>query len=269
MKIVLLTSNAPNQAALATKLSNQFQLSGIVIEQKKTNKKRRSITDYIYALMDRILFQELRRSWFGMQDYYQTKFTFPKVETTTVSTINCDETVDFLKRLQPDLVMVSGTAMLKKKILELEFKIGIINLHTGLSPYIKGGPNCTNWCLSINQFHMIGNSVMWIDAGIDSGDLITTQFTPLNGEETLTELQVKVMEHAHQLYLHCVLLLQESQGKIMGVKQNSIAAGKTFYTRDWTLSAKWKAIRNFRRWKSTIGSENYKTLQQKVQLVTP
>jgi methionyl-tRNA formyltransferase len=269
MKIVLLTCNAPNQAALAAKLSKQFQLAGIVIEEKKVIKKRRKIKDYVNALIDRLLFQELRKSWFGMQDYYRKQFTFPAIETLIVTTINSNETIDFLKKLQPDLVMVSGTAMLKKKILELEFKIGIVNLHTGLSPFIKGGPNCTNWCLSINQFHLIGNTVMWIDAGIDSGDLIATQFTPLNGEESLKELQIKVMEHAHQLYLHCVTLLQESPEKIKAVKQNSIASGQTFYTRDWTISAKWKAIRNFRRWKSTLVSENYKSLQRQVQLVIP
>jgi len=37
------------------------------------------------------------------------------------------------------------------------------------------------WCLAKNWLHLIGNTVMWIDPGIDSGDLLSTERTPLDG----------------------------------------------------------------------------------------
>lgn len=267
MKIVLLTSNASNQAALAVKIAERFQLAGIVIEERKKLKQKRSIIDYINAVLDRSLFRKLRSAWFDMLKFYQEKYAFPKVETIKVNSVNSDATKDFLNKIRPDLVMVSGTGMVKKKILEMNFTCGIVNLHTGLSPYIKGGPNCTNWCLATNQFHLIGNTVMWIDAGIDSGDIIATETTVVTGEESLTELHIKVMEHAHQLYINSVAELERDCSKMKGVKQTAITEGRTFYTREWSNMNKWKAVRNFKSFKSTVQSSSYKKLQKELSLV--
>ncbi|MEP7264954.1 MAG: formyltransferase family protein [Bacteroidota bacterium] len=267
MKIVLLTNNSSNQAALAVKIAERFQLAGIVIEERKASNKKRLIKEYISAALDRTLFSNLRSAWFDMLKYYQQKYAFPQVATIKVNSVNTDATIDFLNSIHPDLIMVSGTGMVKKKILEMNFSCGIINLHTGLSPYIKGGPNCTNWCIATNQFHLIGSTVMWIDAGIDSGDIIATETTQVTGEESLAELHIKVIEQAHQLYINCVSKLEKDCSKIKGVKQTAITEGRTFYTREWSIANKWKAVRNFRNFKSSVQSSSYKDLQNNLFLV--
>jgi methionyl-tRNA formyltransferase len=267
MKVVMLTSDAPNQNALAAKVAQQFDLIAVVIEKRKPLHVKRNFKMYFNAMLDRTLLKEIREAWFSMIDFYRKNYVFPKVQTITVENINNDEVRDFLKKMNPDVVMVSGTAMIRKKILELKFAYGIVNLHTGLSPYVKGGPNCTNWCLATGQFHLIGNTVMWIDAGIDSGDLILTETTPLTGEESLQELHIKVMEHAHALYIKALHKVEAGSGKIHSVKQSSIAEGKTFFTKEWNAWQKWKAQKNFRRFQSTVQSDLFKEKRALLKVV--
>ena len=67
-----------------------------------------------------------------------------------------------LEKLKPELVIVSGTNLLAEHLIKtIRAYAKIINLHTGISPYVKGGPNCTNWCIYHANFSFIGNTVMY------------------------------------------------------------------------------------------------------------
>ncbi len=244
MKIVLWCGSEPNQQALAHKIHQEFPLAGIVIEKRAASRKL-TLKKIFVKLTEKIFIPSLGHAWKNLMEEYRKSYKgFPSTKMITVENINSDEAFRFTEQLQPDLVLVSGTRLVKAKMLSLHPRIGILNLHTGLSPYIKGGPNCTNWCLATKQFHLIGNTVMWIDKGIDSGNILTSEFTPLTGEESLAQLHLKVMNHAHDLYVRAVKFLGE--GKNQSVPQKEIAEGKTFYTREWTLSQKMNAVKNFK-----------------------
>lgn len=272
MKIVLLCGNQPNQIALANKVAQHFKLSGVVLEQRPPKKiSRLSVADLFNKISDRTIFTSIRNSWFNLLAYYNKQFpALPEtVKQLTVTRINSDETVRFIQQLQPDLLMVSGTGMIKEKILTLPIKKGIVNLHTGLSPYIKGGPNCTNWCLATRQFHLIGNTVMWIDAGIDSGDIVTTELTQFSGNENLLQIHIKVMDHAHDLYLRSLKVIETDFENCPRIKQKSITEGKTYYSRMWGMKEKLNltlAILSgkFRR---RIQSAGYKSDRSKIMVV--
>ena len=269
MKIILLCGNQPNQVALANKIAARFNLSAIVVEKPSVKNKKLSFSKIVNAFLNRTLFKMLHHGWFGMLNYYKKKYAaFPEEEKLDVENINADETVEFIKKIKPDLLMISGTRMIKKKILELNIPKGIINLHTGLSPYIKGGPNCTNWCIAENKFYLIGNTVMWIDAGIDSGDILTTQLTPLTGDENFIELHVKVMEHAHELYLSALQKINVDENNCPRVKQSSVATGVTYYNRMWNYKVKKNLLKNFKQMKMYFSSGRYKNESKEVITVS-
>src|SRR5262249_1175840 len=134
----------------------------------------------------RIFTGELAHTWQSLQARYRDQYPAPPTtEGPEVSSINDAATLSFLEKSRPDHVVVSGTNMVGRKLLAWldGRRCGTINLHTGISPYVRGGPNCTNWCLAMGWYHLIGNTVMWIDAGVDSGDLIATERTLLDGSE--------------------------------------------------------------------------------------
>ena len=248
---MLWIGNEPNQMALANKIHSLFPLTGIITE---TRPYKRKIT--LSKIVERLLLPSIGKAWWNMMEHYKGSFkNYPAVKMLDVENINSDEAFEFTRNLSPDLIIVSGTRLIKEKMLSLKPKIGVLNLHTGLSPYIKGGPNCTNWCIATEQFHLIGNTIMWIDKGIDSGNIVTSEFTELNGDENLDQIHLKVMQHAHALYLKVIKFVGE--GKTNSVPQNSIAKGITYYNKDWTLSKQFDLVSNFKKLNSAVNSGTF------------
>jgi folate-dependent phosphoribosylglycinamide formyltransferase PurN len=267
MKIVLLTGNAPNQKALANKVAAEFNLVGLVIEKKPGKKQKLTLGRLMAKLKDIFLFSRISQAWVNLLRYYDHKYpVFPSCDNKIVDNINESKVIDFIKEKNPELVMVSGTSLIKKPFFQVTPLKGIVNLHTGLSPYIKGGPNCTNWCLATNQFHLIGNTIMWLDAGIDSGNIITTELVNFTGEESLNDIHLKVMEDAHSLYLRALRLIDFNPSLVPSVNQTEINKGTLFLTKMWNDEFKLSLLKNIKngRFKSVIKSVEYKNAQKNI-----
>ena len=234
----MLCGNQSNQHALAVKAAAQVEIVGIVLETRRS-KQKRDLSFYLSKAADKLLFGRIGASWRAMLAHYSA-YTAQLGAFRTLHTpdINSPETLAFIQELKPDLVMVSGTSLVKEKILALQPPRGIINLHTGLSPYIKGGPNCTNWCIANHTMHLVGNTIMWIDKGIDSGNIIATETTPLTGDESLDALHLNVMEHAHDLYIRALRKIKNDAANVPSVPQSSIAKGELFLSGMWNFKAK-------------------------------
>ena len=84
--------------------------------------------------------------------------------------INHPEVVTLARQLQPDLVAVFGTSLIRGELLK-HGRLGIANLHGGLSPEYRGA-DCTFWALYNGEPQKVGCTLHWIDAGIDTGGLI-------------------------------------------------------------------------------------------------
>ncbi len=254
MKIILWIGNEPNQKALVNKLHEVFPIAAIITETRQS--KRKLTPRLIFEkIIEKTFLSSIGNAWWKMLKNYDNKYPkYPDTEILDVENINSELAYKFTAKHNPDLILVSGTQLVKEKMFDIKPSIGILNLHTGLSPYVKGGPNCTNWCIANNDFHLIGNTIMWIDKGIDTGNILTTEFTPLNGNENLLELHIKVMEHAHNLYINAVRFL--NSGNSQSIKQSEIANGKTYFTKQWTLKQKIKLIRNFSQLKKEFYNGN-------------
>jgi len=266
MNIVLWIGNAPNQRALANKLAEAFNVVGIVTETRKT-KRRITIKKIIEVGFERIFLSSINGAWRGMQEFYEKNFPdYPNVSRLDVENINSTNVLEFSYNLKPDLIVVSGTRLIRKKLLSIDVSKGILNLHTGLSPYIKGGPNCTNWCIATNQFHLVGNTVMWIDEGIDSGNIVTSEFTDIDwGNMSLFDIHIRVMEHAHSLYKKAINFILN--GGQSNVPQSEIGDGKTFYTKEWSLIYKIKLIRNLKRIRKEYNPNDIAEKRKKIKTI--
>ena len=255
MKLVLWIGNDPNQYALAHKLAAQFDVVGIVLETKSVPNKKKKLTFSMIMskVLVRLFYKKIPATWFALMDEYRVAYpNLPDTKVFKVNNINDLETKTLTEELSPDLIVVSGTYLVKKNTLSTKSTHGIVNLHTGLSPYIKGGPNCTNWCIATRQFELIGNTIMWIDEGIDSGNLILTEQTTFTGAESLLDVHRKVMNHAHDLYAKAIINI--SNGTAKNVVQNTIAPGTVYYTKDWTWKAHARLLHNFKHFKNEVNA---------------
>ena len=206
MRVVILTNRQGNQIALANKISKVADVAGVVFSRNIPKRRPPAVKRaklFANAIASRTVGRQFVDVWFEMQRKYDS--LFPDISTndvTEVQNVNDAAALNTIKRLKPELVVVSGTNLVGRRVVEAAQEgMGIVNLHTGISPYVKGGPNCTNWCLAKNWFHLIGNTIMWLDLGIDTGHIIATEQTYLTGEESLLDLNLGVINHAHDKYL--------------------------------------------------------------------
>jgi methionyl-tRNA formyltransferase len=84
--------------------------------------------------------------------------------------INHPDVIALARELRPDVVAVFGTSLLRGETLKLG-RLGILNLHGGLSPEYRGA-DCTFWALYNGEPEKVGCTLHWIDAGIDTGGLV-------------------------------------------------------------------------------------------------
>lgn len=84
--------------------------------------------------------------------------------------INHPDVAALADRLQPDIIAVFGTSLIRGPLLT-KGRLGIFNLHGGLSPRYRGA-DCTFWALYNGEVDQIGCTLHRIDAGIDTGELI-------------------------------------------------------------------------------------------------
>jgi folate-dependent phosphoribosylglycinamide formyltransferase PurN len=248
-KIIIWCGDAPNQKALANKIADRFGLAGIVIDQHKAIKTKKRSSNLFALILDRLRFKKIYDAWKNLMKGYNEKYpAWPDaVPLLRVPSVNDKQTANFTNDIQPDLVIVSGTGLVKEPLVSLPLRIGIINLHTGLSPFVKGGPNCTNWCIANNEWHMVGNTIMWLNAGIDSGNIITTETVDIRNAADLTAAHQAVMEHAHDLYCRSIQYLLNSTGPYNSVAQQSIDQGTLYLTKMWTTAKRKALLRNWKK----------------------
>lgn len=244
MRVVLLTSNSLQNFALSHKISLAHDLVGIVYENRFSQhsrlknflqKNKYNPFKVIRKAYEKIALRKLDNSF---SDFIQAKYvhytSFYPAPSMEVSNINDEAGFDFLKDKDFDVILVSGTQLVRKKLLSLKPKFGIINMHTGLSPYYNGGPSCTFWCLYNEDIHHIGATVMFIDSGIDTGNIILTDTVKVEPNDTYGTLEFKAIELGHDLILKALKKI-ESNPTFRGYKQNDIGKGYTFYNKDFTF----------------------------------
>jgi len=259
--MVIWCGAAANQKALANKIAAEFEVAGIVIDTHSGRKKKKNLARVPSTLWDRFRFGVIYNAWANLIKYYDRQFPgWPPATQIKVPDINSRETEKFTRELQPDLIVVSGTALIKEPLLSIPVSIGIINLHTGLSPYVKGGPNCTNWCIANNAFQLVGNTIMWLNAGIDAGNIIVTETVDIKNAANLEEAHQIVMDHAHDLYLKAIGYLSASEPPYNSVPQRAIDKGQLYLSKMWTAAKKNDLLRNWKKRKSFVGNETPKTI---------
>lgn len=242
MKVLALIGPGANHRALANRLHQVHPVAHVAIVTPPRPKRRLPVAPRLAA---RTIAWPLRRAWFAMLDQYEAAATPVRAPTSRHHDVNAASVASLIARERPELVVVSGTNLLRAPLIaQIVAHARIMNLHTGISPYLKGGPNCTNWALALGRFELIGSTIMWLDRGIDTGDIIATEQVPLSGRERLDELHLRVMAHAHDLYTRCYARAVAGEA-LPSVAQASIGTGLLRLSRDWTATQMLRALGNF------------------------
>jgi len=87
-----------------------------------------------------------------------------------VPSANSDVTINILREINPDIVIVNGTRIISKKILNC-IDAKFINMHAGITPLYRG-VHGGYWSLVEGKIEACGVTVHFVDQGIDTGNII-------------------------------------------------------------------------------------------------
>lgn len=128
--------------------------------------------------------------------------------------------ISAIKKIKPDLIIVAAYGkILPKEILEIP-GFGSINVHASLLPRFRGPSPIQNALLTGEK--ETGVTIMLMDEGIDTGDILTWKKIEISADDTLKTLSFKLSESGAGLLLKTILLWIE--GKIERKKQEEARA---------------------------------------------
>ncbi|HVO65057.1 MAG TPA: methionyl-tRNA formyltransferase [Syntrophales bacterium] len=115
------------------------------------------------------------------------------------------EVIDYFRSLAPDLVIVAAFGqILPREILEIP-KFGCINVHPSLLPKYRGAAPM-NWTI-IRGEAKTGVTIMFMDEGLDTGDILSQEETMIDPEETFGKLHDRLANMGATLLLKTVKMI--------------------------------------------------------------
>lgn len=117
------------------------------------------------------------------------------------------ETVETLKKLKPDLVIVAAYGkIIPKAALEIP-GFGFINVHVSLLPKYRGPSPIQNALL--NGEEETGITIMLMDEGVDTGDILKQKIVKIAPNDNIKTLTKKLSDVSAEFLLEIIPLLIE------------------------------------------------------------
>lgn len=118
---------------------------------KKRSKTRIEEIKQIYAL--------------NVDSHYQSH-----VKCYPVKSVNDEAAIEIIALCKPDIVVVNGTRIISRQVLET-IQVPVINMHMGITPKYRG-VHGGYWALVSSDAEHCGVTVHMVNTGIDTGDVI-------------------------------------------------------------------------------------------------
>ena len=175
------------------------------------------------------------------------------------------EAVEKLKEFDAEVFVVAAFGqILSQEILDMP-KYGCINVHASLLPAYRGSAPI-QWCI-INGEEKTGVTIMQMDAGIDTGDMLLKKEVPILPSDTAESLSDKLEMAGGEAIVEALGLLE--RGELKAIPQNEAesryvsmidkAMGRIAFSRSAVEID--RLIRGLYPWPSAFTSYKGKTLK--------
>jgi folate-dependent phosphoribosylglycinamide formyltransferase PurN len=182
-KIVMLAGDGISSTYFYNGIAKEFDIDKVICDpsegKKKFIKRRIKRLGYI-RVFGQLIFQFIVPkvlNKFGKKRIEAIKLQYNLDDTPidnnkiiNKGSINSKACIDLLKSLDPDLVIVNGTRIISKKVLEC-IDAPFINTHTGITPKYRG-VHGGYWSLINKDKENCGVTVHLVDSGIDTGAVL-------------------------------------------------------------------------------------------------
>ena len=129
------------------------------------------------------------------------------------SSLKNEQELNFLKKINPDLVIVVAYGqIIPENFLSLSKK-GFINIHASLLPYWRGAAPIQRSIMNGDQF--TGVSIMKIEKGLDTGPVLLSEKIEINQKSNYGLLSEQLSVLGSKLIIKAINLINEDKAKFV------------------------------------------------------
>lgn len=182
-------------------LKNDFEIETVILEKpvaaSELLKKRIKKLGW-WKVAGQLLFQlsiakilkrtSRKRKEEILKEYGLENTIVPENKIMKVASVNSSECIEALQKVKPELIIVCGTRIISKSVLE-SLPVKFMNIHAGITPKyrnVHGG----YWALVNNDMENCGVTVHLVDEGIDTGTIIYQQKIPVTKRDNFATYPV-------------------------------------------------------------------------------
>ena len=183
-----------------------------------------------------------------------------------------EEAVAEIADMKPDLIVVAAFGqILPKELLELP-PLGCVNVHASLLPAYRGAAPIQQ--AIIDGCEKTGVTIMQMDVGLDTGDIISVRECPISPEETGGSLFDKLAVIGAELLVDTLPDIESGKAVRVPQPEEGVSYVKMFKKEDgridWTESAEsiCRKVRGFDPWPSaftTLDGKNFRIFKAHVE----
>ena len=187
-KIILLASDCESSRWVYHALKEAAGIEAVILEQpvskKELAKNRIKKTGFV-PVMGQVLFSALvvpllklqsqKRKTYLVSKYGLNSSAINSSKIYRVNSVNDEGSLKAIQLLQPDIIVVNGTRIISKKILQSTNAI-FVNMHVGITPYYRGSHG-GYWALRNKDAGNFGTTIHLVDAGVDTGAVLKQVYT--------------------------------------------------------------------------------------------
>lgn len=224
-KIVLITGPGLNHRYFVNRLNREFPIESVYVEEVTypvfTSESSNFQEAWDWFFLRR---EDYEKNTFGNSESWPRK-NQPKIIPISVGQINSADTLKSLQAQQPEIIILFGSSLIGREIID-HFPDQIINLHVGLSGQYRGSSS-NFWPIYDGRLDCLGATVLKINAGIDTGEILAHNTIEIENEDTEQSLMGKslilgldlTIQFVHQwLKGNCLPLPLERKGKLFQKK---------------------------------------------------
>jgi folate-dependent phosphoribosylglycinamide formyltransferase PurN len=182
IRVVILCGNSQSSKIMYNGLAHYVNVESVILENKPSGKlmiqrriKKLGVLKVVGQLLFLVINKVLAKKSHArikqlISDYGLNDEHFPNDIIKKVESINSDETINLLKKINPDAVVVNGTRIISQRVLS-SVNAPFINTHMGITPKYRG-VHGGYWALANGDFDNCGVTVHLVDEGIDTGGVL-------------------------------------------------------------------------------------------------
>jgi len=184
-RIVMLRGDGPSSWFMYNALASEVEVLAVVVERKPSARGMiryrvrqlgwfTVIGQLAFIAFNRLLARLQRRRSDELILRYGLQAALPPADITRrVDSVNSTAVRRLLKKLDPDAVVVNGTRIVSRKVIDC-IRRPFLNTHAGITPRYRG-VHGGYWALVHDDAEHCGVTVHLVDAGVDTGGVLYQQ----------------------------------------------------------------------------------------------